>query len=279
MGGLWCILHGCRDSLCAARMLSRAARMLSRAARGVCARCAARARAQISYPLSRLWKRNTLLRRACVGAFDGAFVAAFDGNIVTSVHMVARTRRCYEQHARGNMHPYRRLSKKTYAILEQQRTCTAVAHMRALIKQGKQLFYSVALMHVCQISNGNALCAMCADGDAYGNRRPQNESPDSFPLFSRVPNVPDMTSEHEALLKAKLHPYRRLCKLAYLIFEKQEECKTLTKMRRLAIDAMDLFDNGEEPQMDTCQTEMCGTSCISCMERVAYGSIRPRGDI
>ena len=121
---------------------------------------------------------------------------------VLIVRMVARTRRCYEQHARGEMHPYRRLCKKTYAIFEQQRSCTAVAHMLALIKQGKQLFYSsVALMHICQISNGNARCAICADGDAYGNRRPPNESPDSFPLLSRVPNVPELTSEYEALLK------------------------------------------------------------------------------
>jgi len=177
------------------------------------------------------------------------------------------------------MHPYRRLCTKAYAIFEQQRSCTAVANMRALIKQRKQLFYSVALMHVCQISNGNARCAICADGDAYGNRRPLNESPDSFPLLSRVPNVPDMTPEDKALLKAKLHPYRRLCKLAHLILEKQEKCKTLTKMRRLAIDAMDLFDNTEEPQMHTCQMGNCGTSCILRMERTAYGSIRPRGDI
>ena len=137
--------------------------------------------------------------------------------------MFARTRRCCEQHVRGKLHPYRRLCKKTYAVFEQQRSCTAVAHMLALHKQGKQLVYSVALMHVCQISNGNARCAMCADGDAYGNHRPQNESPDSFPLLSRVPNVPDMASEDKALVEAKLHPYQRLCKLAHLVFEKQEK--------------------------------------------------------
>ena len=91
--------------------------------------------------------------------------------------------------------------------------------------------------------------------------------------------MPGMTSEDKALLKAKLHPYRRLCKLAHLILEKQEKCKTLTKMRRLAINAMDLFDNTEEPQMHTCQMGNCGTSCILRMERTSYGSIRPRGDI
>jgi len=177
------------------------------------------------------------------------------------------------------MHPYRRLCKKTHAIFEQQRSCTAVAHMLALIKQGKKLFHTVALKHVCQISDENAPCAICADGNAYGHSRPLDESLDPFAFLSQVPNVPDMTPEYKELLKAKLHPYRRLCKLAHLIFEKQEKCTTLKKMRRLAIDAMDLFDNGAEPQMDTCQTGRCGTSCISCMERVAYGSIRPRADI
>ena len=149
--------------------------------------------------------------------------------------------------------------------------------MPALIKQGKQLFYSVALTHICNgNSNGNARCAICADGDAYGNRRPLNESPDSFPSLSRVPDVPDMTPEHEASLKAQLHPYRRLCKLAHLIFEQQEKCNTLKNMRRLAIDAMDLYDNAEESQMHACQT---GSSCILCMKRAAYGSIRPRRHI
>lgn len=194
--------------------------------------------------------------------------------------MVAMTRRCYGQHVTGKMHPYRRLCIKTFAIFEQQRSSTTIAQMLALIKQGKQLFYSVALMHVCDFSNGNEVCAMCADGAAYGNRRPQSESPDPFPLLSKVPNVADMTPEYEALLKAKLHPYRRLCKLAYLIFEKQEKRTTLTKMRRLAIDAVDLFDNTEEPQMHTCQMGHCGTSCIiSCMKRAAYGTIRPKTKI
>ena len=149
---------------------------------------------------------STCFQSHNVGLQSPVFVIGFGvTTIVTSVHMVAWTRRCYEQHVRGKMHPYRRLCKKTYAVFEQQRSCTDVAHMLALIKQGKQLFYSVALMHVCQISNGNARCAMCADGDAYGNRRPQNETPDSFPLLSRIPNVSDMTSEYEALVESKLH--------------------------------------------------------------------------
>ena len=89
--------------------------------------------------------------------------------------------------------------------------------MLALIQHGKQLFHSVALMHVCQVRGG--MCAMCADGEAYGNRRPRNEYPDPFPLLSNVPDVPEMTPRYEASLKAELHPYKVLCKLTHLTFE------------------------------------------------------------
>ena len=193
--------------------------------------------------------------------------------------MVAATRGSYDKHARGKKHPYRRLCFKTYAIFEEQKACTSIAQMHTLVQQGKQLYYSVALMHVCQIGNGATVCTMCADGIAYGHRRPKDEAPDPFPSLSAVSDVPGMAPEYRETLQAELHPHRRLCKQTFAVFEKQEACTTLQKMRRLAIEAMDLFDMAEVPQMHACQMGNCGMRCILCMEQAAYGRVRPRGDI
>jgi len=195
------------------------------------------------------------------------------------VSMVAVTRRRNEMFVRRKLHTYRRLCFKAHSIFDQQATCASMRQMHVLVKQGKHLFYSVALRHVCQIGNGFTGCAICADIDAYGSCRPRNENPDPFPLLSNVPDVPEMTPEYKELLEPHLHPYKRLCKLTHSTFEKQERCATLQTMRRLAVDAMDLFETTEEPQIHACQMENCGPSCISCMERAAYGNIRPRSDI
>jgi len=194
--------------------------------------------------------------------------------------MASFTRGSYQKHARVEKHPYRRLCYNTYAIFEMQKARTSIEEMCDLVKQGKQLFDSVALMHVCWSGNGGTACAMCADGDAYGNRRPKREASDLFPLLSSVSGVPpEMAPEYKTLLHAELHPYRRLCKQTHSVFEEQENCTTVHRMRRLAIEAMDLFDTAEVPQMHACQVGTCGPGCILCMERAAYGSVRPRDDI
>ena len=190
--------------------------------------------------------------------------------------MVGITRsRC--QHARAHLHPYRRLCRKTYAVFEQQAKCTSLHQMRALMQQGKQLFHSVALMHVCQIGAGDSSCAMCADRDAYGCFRPQRDHPDPFPLLSNMlVGGPRMTPDYQQWLHDELHLYRKLCKLTHLVFETQGTCTTSKQMARLATDAMGLFDKTEEQRMPACLRGKCGAACALCMEHAAYGDVCPR---
>ena len=186
-----------------------------------------------------------------------------------------------QKYFRAELHPYRRLCKKTHEIFMHQTSCTSMQQAQARAQQGKMLFHSVALMHVCPRDAGSTACAMCADGNAYGHRRPRIETPCPFPLLSNG-EVGDLETppNHEELLQllALLHPYRRLCKLTHLAFENQEKCTTLAEIQQLATDALDLFATSEDPREQACMTETCGAGCELCMEHAAYGVHRPRHD-
>ena len=184
-----------------------------------------------------------------------------------------------QKYFRAELHPYRRLCKKTHEIFMHQTSCTSMQQAQARAQQGKMLFHSVALMHVCPRDAGSTACAMCADGNAYGHRRPRIETPCPFPLLSNG-EVGDLETppNHEELLQllALLHPYRRLCKLTHLAFENQEKCTTLAEIQQLATNALDLFATSEDPREQACMTETCGAGCELCMEHAAYGVHRPR---
>ena len=76
------------------------------------------------------------------------------------------------------------------------------------------------------------------------------------------------------VVQTELHPYRRLCKLTQKMFEEQGKVTSLTKMKSLAIDAMNLFET-EQPQLQACQIRSCRMTCKLCMVRAAYGNVRP----
>lgn len=123
------------------------------------------------------------------------------------------------------------------------------------------------------------MCILCADRDAYGTCRPRNENPDPFPRLSNgFIDESEMAQTDKDVLQTKLHPYRRLCKLTQQMFEEQGEATGLTKMKSLAIDALNLFEM-EQPQLQACQIESCMMTCELCMVRAAYGNLRPANGI
>lgn len=152
--------------------------------------------------------------------------------------------------------------------------------MKPLVKQGKLLFYSVALKHICKNDDGDTDCTMCAEADAYGSYRPRNEDPDPFPALSNGGRDElEMTQHDRALLQAELHPYRRLCKLTREVFDDQEKRKTLVQMKRLAANAMDLFEPTQNPTLLASQMGKCNAPCANCLELAAYGHFRPKNAI
>ena len=131
-------------------------------------------------------------------------------------------------------------------------------------------------MHICKSGDGDTDCAMCAEADAYGSYRPRNEDPDPFPDLSDIGSDDmEMTQHDKVLLEAKLHPYRRLCKLTREVFDDQVKCKSMVQMKHLATDAMDLFETTQQP------TLLAGKSnTANCLEELAaYDHIRPKNGI
>ena len=179
-----------------------------------------------------------------------------------------------KEHVRAALHPYKRLCMETYMILEQQVTCETQQEMRDTLQQAKLMFCSVALMHVCEKRAGESGCSICQERDAYGSQRPRYSVP--IPLF--LMDAPTTATRYEQAFATELHPYRRLCKMVYMTFEKQRHRNSFERMKAIAAEAISrLFV--EDSNVHLCAMDGGAMECSICMDHSAYGRHRPKDGI
>ena len=180
----------------------------------------------------------------------------------------------FDERVRVALHPYKRLCKMACDMFQQQAACNDMQEVQMLRKEGMKLFFSVALMHECPMRHGASACAMCEEAAAYGNRRPKDEIPDPYPLLSNAAFEVGGARDEDPQFKARLHPYRRVCKLIYEAFDQQKRCETLTDATSIATNTLSLFET-EEPSTHACFPGNTVDS-MSCLEDEAYGQCKPR---